>query len=123
MVLVTLEGAASDADHDAHLVLLAKIATDLRPHVCILHAREGSTLSARQRQRYAAWLDEHRAMLSANCVGHGFVFESPSQRFMLSGILLQTRMPCPHVVLSTLAEAQAWAAERLAAARASRGRR
>jgi hypothetical protein len=119
VILVTIDGAPTDEEHALYLDELAALAGRVRPHVCIVHALDAGALSAAQRKRQAEWLDRNREMLVASCAGNAFVFESALQRFMLSGIMLMTRMPFPHVVVGTLAEAEAWAAEQLARRRSS----
>lgn len=116
VVVVTIEGPPTDEEHARYLDELRDLAARGR-HVCIVNAIDGGALSGPQRKRQADWLDRNRAMLDANCAGNAFVFASAVQRFMLSGVLLLTQLPYPYVVVSTLEEAERWAAERLASTR------
>ena len=74
----------------------------LRPH-----------LTARQRARQAAYLDEHREQMVALCRGQAFVLTSALNRGFLRAIFWLSPPQVPYAIFETPSEARAWLRSKL----------
>lgn len=103
-------------DHlDAQLIEMRANRERRRKTVVVIDASLGLRPTPTQRKMQADWINEHRELLAATCLGIAFVIPSPLVRGALTAIFWIAQLPIPHTVHGTLASAIDWAAARLAA--------
>lgn len=121
LVRVTFVGDATNEEFAAYLAEMGQLFLRRKPNATVLDAREAGMTPATQRRMQAEWIREHEDDLRRFSRGTAFVISSPVIRGALTAILWLQPMPQPHVVVATVAEAEAWAKARLDAPSASRG--
>lgn len=84
-------------------------------NVVVIDASLGLRPTPTQRKLQADWINEHRELLAASCLGIAFVIPSPLVRGALTAIFWVAQLPIPHTVHATLASAIDWAGGRLTA--------
>jgi hypothetical protein len=94
----------------------ARLEVQRGQYVTIIDASRAAPTPATQRRKQADWLDRQAPLLAKRSLGTAFIITSPMVRGIYTAVLWLRPMPTEHVVCSTCAEAEAWAAERLAAA-------
>lgn len=110
IIVVTFDGAATDAEFDDYLRdMKARVLDRREKTVTILDARRSTGTTAAQRRKQAEWLRENDAALRSYSLGTAFVITSPIVRGVLTAILWMQPMPAPHSIVATLTEAEAWA--------------
>lgn len=100
---------------DAQLLEMQTNRDRMRKTVVVIDASLGMRPTPVQRKMQADWINEHRELLAATCLGVAFVIPSPLVRGALTAIFWIAQMPIPHTVHGTLASAIEWAGGRLAA--------
>jgi hypothetical protein len=114
IVTVRFKGSATDEEFRAYLRDMSEqILARRQKTVTILDAGTWSTSTATQRQLQAEWLREHKDELKRFSLGSAFVIRSPLVRGVLTAIFWIQPMETAHVVVPTVAEAEAWARDRL----------
>jgi hypothetical protein len=81
--------------------------------VSILDASRVRTGTAEQRQLQAEWIKRNAALLRQRSLGSAHIISSPVIRLVTSLILHVQPIPTPHIVVSGMNEAVAWALKRL----------
>lgn len=115
VVLVTIEGATTDADMEGYLddmegLIERAYSSGIRvAHV--IDARRTLTTPADQRRKLGDWMKAHDEANRQTCAAFAFVFESALARGLLTAVLWLQPMPAPHRIFSTVGEASSWAAE------------
>jgi hypothetical protein len=113
LLLVTFEGAATDAEFEAYLAAMSALLERRMITATVLDARRASGAGAAQRRRQAEWMKEHAALMRQYSAGTAFVIESALVRGVLTAILWLQPMESPHIVVATLSVARVWAKQRL----------
>lgn len=116
LVLVRPRGRATDADLDALLVALKRPLLRREKYLEIFDGTHTDPGTSTQRRRIAEWMRAHTSLISTYSVDTAVVVPSPLVRGALTAIFWIQPMPCPHTVVSTMAEAERWAEEKLRAA-------
>jgi hypothetical protein len=113
-------GPLSDEVFEAHL---REYAGYIRrgPYAVVYDSRLSVLPPATQRKRQAEWIHLHLETIRRNCLGLAFCASSPWIRGVVTAVFWMQAPPAPYVVTDTLAEAERWVAERLAAFRAGGG--
>lgn len=110
-------GLTTDAEFDDYLNAMTRLIVDRKQKtVTILDARKSDRTPATQRKKQAAWLKAHDNFLRQYSLGTVFVITSPLVRGVLTAILWLQPLPTDYAVVATMAEAERWARQRLAAA-------
>ena len=114
LVVIRFNGVASDAEFEGYLDRQsARIARD-QVNAIVIDARRAGATPAKQRRRQAQWMREHAATLARWSVGTAFVIDSAMVRGLLTAILWVQPMPTPHVIVTTMEQAESWARAKLA---------
>jgi len=117
LVVVTHAGRPTDEEFDAYLVRLKdnldRAVRERKKTVLIFDATHAVGTDAKQRQRQAAWMKEHAEPSRLHSAGYAFVIPSTMIRGVLTAILWLSPMPAPYVIVSTIAEAEAWCKQKL----------
>ena len=117
IIHVTFVGDPSDAEVDRFLVAMrAHILARKQKTVTIYDLTRIGGTTAAQRRRQAEWVAENAESLRATSLGVVFVIRSAVARGVLTSILWTQPLPQPHAIVTTLAEADLWAREKLRAA-------
>ncbi len=101
-------------DDDAIVAMLEGLERHLSKGRCAVIFDTSETIypSLAEAQRWTRqegeWLRRNRRLIAEHCAGVGFVITNPAIRFILSGVLLISSLPCAHAVLSTSEEARAF---------------
>lgn len=115
VVLVTIEGVATDAELEAYLHamegLIARAYTSSVRVAHVIDARRTLTTPAGQRRRLAAWMKAHDDANRETCAAFAFVFDSALARGLLTAVLWLQPLPARHGIFSTVGEALEWARE------------
>ncbi len=82
-------------------------------NVVVIDASLGTRPTPHQRKLQADWINDHRELLGASCLGIAFVIPSPLVRGALTAIFWVAQMPIPHTVHGTVGQALDWACARL----------
>lgn len=106
-------GSPSDAEVDAFIVRADEILARRTPHVVVFDSLLAEIPSAYMRNRSIQWLRDNGERLRGVCVGTGLVFHSAALRFVMSGVMLASSHPTPHLVCGTLDQAIAWGRRQL----------
>lgn len=114
LVVVRFLGVLTDDQFAQYLDDLTRNLERRQKTVVILDARRSGATPAAQRRMQADWLKEYEPLLRQYTLGTAFVISSRVVRGILTAILWVQPLPSEHVVVSTLAEALAWASERFA---------
>jgi hypothetical protein len=77
----------------------------------IIEARDGNRPPPEVRKLQAEWMQQHRELIAATCMGMAFVIESRLVRGALTAIFWVTPSPVPYSVHATLHEALVHARE------------
>jgi len=113
IVVAELEGKPTDDDVEAYLRGLATLLQEDARGVLVIDMTRADTATPEQRRRVGEWMRANRSQMAARGLGAAFVIPSGLHRFVLSSVFLIQRPPLPYTVVSTLAEALAWARARL----------
>lgn len=116
LVIVTPRGEATDAEVAAFLDVLKRPLLRRQTYLQILDATHATPGTPYQRRIQAEWVGAHAPLIKRYTLGVAFVMPSPLIRGALTAILWFQRLPCPHLVMSTMDEAERWAIDRLRAA-------
>lgn len=119
IVVAAFLGTPVDDDFDKQLPLVAKeIERTVGAVVLVFDGTTTEGITAKQREKAAAWLRSSAPLLSRRTKGIAFVIKSPLLRGALTAIFWLQKPPGPYVIVETLAEARAWARSRIADAHA-----
>ena len=116
LVLVRSRGRATDAELDALLAALKRPLLRREKYVEIFDGTHADPGTPSQRRTLAEWMRAHANLINTYSIGTAIVMPSPLVRGALTAIFWIQPLPCPHTVVSTMAEAERWAEERLRAA-------
>lgn len=116
IVVVTFSGYISEPEFDGYLASMSRIIGRSEKTLTILDARRAIRNPASQRKKQADWLKQHQEQLRKYSLGTAFVITSPFVRGALTAILWLQPLPNDHILVGTLAEAEAWAEKQLRAA-------
>ncbi len=112
-MVITFYGAATDAEYIAHLhemtQCVAESAKKHRRTAVITDASRWVQSNAVQRKMHAEWMLKHDREMRFRTAGVAFVITSALVRGGLNAVLWFAPLPCPHKVVTTLIEAEAWA--------------
>jgi hypothetical protein len=115
LVVVTFVGQVADHEFDRYLLTMSHVLNRRAKNALVFDARRAAAPSAMQRSKQAAWLKSNRDAIQQYSCGSAFVIASAIIRGGLTAILWVSPIPGAHTVVSTLAEGEAWALDRLAA--------
>ncbi len=115
LLVIKFDGDATDAEYAASLAERTVLLHQRQKYCVLLDGTTCGAMPASQRKLEADWTREHHALLAQFLVGIVFVSKSPLLRAALTAILWLQPFAWPHTIVSTLAEADAWASERLRA--------
>ena len=118
LTIVTFHGAATDAEYAEYLHEMSAI-IERNKHryqrlAVINDASRWMKSSAVQRKQQADWMLKHDAEMRFKTAGVAFVITSALVRGGLNAVLWLAPLPCPHKIVGTMEEAQAWAKQALA---------
>ncbi len=116
LVLVRPRGKATDAEVEALLAAFKRPLNRREKYVEIFDGTHADPGSPTQRRRIADWMRAHTSLISTYSLGTAIVIPSALVRGALTAVFWIQPMPCPYTVVSTMAEAEAWAEEKLRAA-------
>jgi hypothetical protein len=94
---------------------LASIAAYLRrgeKFIGIVDMRSLGQVPPEQRHRQLEWFREHESLIHETLLGLGLVIHSPIVRLAMSVIFHFKPLPVPHITVSDVSTAAAWAAQR-----------
>ena len=114
LLRVTFAGVIDD---DAFRIYLGEYQAVLqrgKPYAVLIDATTAGVPTSAQRKLQADFIRENAVVMGAVCLGGAFVIQSTLVRGALTAILWLQPMPFRHVVVSTLAEGEAWCRGRLA---------
>lgn len=116
LVVVRFEGDLTDHELAHYLAEMeSRVLARRQTSATVVDATLVRSVTARQRRMQAEWMEKHEEALARHSVGSAFVITSSLVRGTLTAILWLKPMPTPHVVVSTLAEAEHWCREQLRA--------
>ncbi len=118
LLRITFAGSVDDAAFRAYLGEYRAVLAQGKPYAVLLDASEAGVPSSAQRKLQADFMRDNAGAMGAVCVGGAFVIQSTLVRGALTAILWLQPMPFRHVVVSTMAEGEAWCRGRLVAAAA-----
>ena len=84
--------------------------------VLVLDAIDSGGAPPSQRKMQAEWLKANEHTIQQCSLGMAFVIRSPIVRGVMTAVLWLSRLPVPHKVTATVADAKTWAEQRLAEA-------
>lgn len=113
-------GSPTDHEVDGFIERAEAILDRRVPHVVVFDSLLSDVPSAYMRKRSIDWLKANGERMKGLCVGTALMFRSPAFRFVMSGVMLLSAHPTPHIVCGTLDEALRWARAQLDEARAAR---
>ena len=113
IVRVTFVGVVTSEEFERYLDSMTKLLLRRQMNVMVLDASRAGLSPPIQRRRQAEWMKEHDAELRRYSKGTAFVITSTLVRGALTAILWLQPMPTPHVVVSTIEEAETWARSKL----------
>ena len=119
LIWIRFTGSVSEAEFDAYLETTKAYITRGTPTLFVYDALLADAPTATQRQKQAAWLEQHDAAMRRNSKGTAFVIGNPLVRGALTAIFWIRPTPTPYIVTGTRAEAERWARERLGGAMSS----
>lgn len=108
-----LEGEMGDDLAGAHIAAVRGLLDRNRRFALIRIPKVNRPPSAAQRRMMVEHLKADAVQLARQCVGAAFVITSPTVRGGLTAILWVAPLPHPHVIVRTVAEAEAWCRERV----------
>jgi hypothetical protein len=114
LVRIKFVSEASDETFERYLAEYAA-ALARGPCAAIFDARATLNSKAMHRRRQAEWLRQHDALIRRNGLGVAFCVTSPFIRGAITAIFWLQPPATPYFVTGSLAEAEAWARERLGA--------
>jgi hypothetical protein len=116
IIIVRYAETVDESEFDALLACidekLERAAREGRKIGLIYDNRSNYRASPRVRSKQAAWMKKRAALMRGQLVGVAFVFTSALVRGVLTAVLWLTDMPMPHLVASTMAEAEDWVRKR-----------
>lgn len=117
LTIVTYYGAATDEEYAAHLQeMTALIERNRNRRMAVINdATRWLQSNAMQRKMHSDWMVKHDAEMRFKTAGVAFVITSALVRGGLNAVLWFAPLPCPHKIVATLEEAEAWAQAALAA--------
>lgn len=115
LVLVRPSGRATDAELEALLVALKRPLLRREKYVEIFDGTHADPGTPTQRRALAEWMRAHTSLISSYSLGTAIVMPSPLVRGALTAVFWIQPLPCPYTVVSTMAEAERWAEEKLRA--------
>jgi hypothetical protein len=114
IVVASFNGVVTDAELDAyHESLHASMIAQRGPIVMIVDATHAISGGTAQRARQAAWMKENEHLLALHRAGTAYVVRSALMRTAVQAVLWIQPLPTPHVVVTSLAQAEVWAEEML----------
>lgn len=113
VLIQRVQGVVSDLQFEADLAWGKAYLQRGEKYVCIADMGRRSVPTVGQRQRQADWLKENEALMAERLLGCAVIITSPFLRMAMSTVLYLRPMPSPYVVVSNMAEALKWAADRL----------
>ena len=114
LIVAAFLGVLSDDDFDKQLPLVAKeIERSVSAVVLVFDGTRTEGITAKQREKAAAWLKASAPILIQKTRGIAFVLKSPILRGALTAIFWLQKPPGPYVVVETMTEARAWARARI----------
>jgi hypothetical protein len=116
IVVVRFSGYISEPEFDVYLASMTQLISRSERTLTILDARRAIRNPPSQRKKQADWLKANEQRLRQYSLGTAFVITSPFVRGVLTAILWLQPLPNDHTVVSTMAEAEDWAAAKLRAA-------
>jgi hypothetical protein len=111
--MVRFVGVATPEQFERYLEGAAEGLRRREKFVSILDLTRGGVPTPEMRDRQAAWLQAHDALLREYQLGVAFVVTSPLIRLALSAIFYFKSLSVPYVVTARLSEAALWAISRL----------
>ena len=115
LLVIKFDGDATDEEYAASLAERTLLLFQRQKYCVLLDGTTCGAMPASQRKLEADWTREHHALLAQFLVGIVFVSSSPLLRAALTAILWLQPFAWPHTIVSTLAEAEIWASDRLRA--------
>jgi hypothetical protein len=114
LVVVRFVGDIADHELTSYLAEMeSRVLARRQTSATVMDATLVRSVTARQRRMQAEWMEKHEEALARVSVGSAFVITSAMVRGALTAILWLKPMPTPHVVVSTVAEAEAWCRAKL----------
>lgn len=118
LTIVTFYGAATDDEYAEHLQEMTAIIERNRHRyqrmAVINDATRWLQSNAVQRKMQSDWMVKHDAEMRFKTAGVAFVITSALVRGGLNAVLWFAPLPCPHKIVATMEEAEAWAQAALA---------
>jgi hypothetical protein len=106
-------GSPTDHEVDGFIHRANGILARRARHAVIFDSLLSEMPSKYMRERSIDWLRQNGEGLRDHCVGTALMFRSPALRFVLSGVMLMSSHPTPHIVCGTLEEAIRWSRSQL----------
>jgi hypothetical protein len=83
----------------------------------LLRVRDAGAIEPRVVPTHAAFLDRNRARCAKRWLGLALVFESAAARFLMTSMLLLTKLPMPYRICDKGEDGEAWLEERVSSGR------
>lgn len=115
LVRITLEGTIDDDAFRRYLDECTLLLNRGLPYAIVMDASRAGSAGSPQRRMQADFMREHHDRMRTFCMGCAFVIDSMVVRGMMTAVLWLQPMPCPHVVVSRVVEAESWCRSRLPA--------
>jgi hypothetical protein len=102
------------AEIDEFVAFAAKVLQENRDFVIVSDVTKLKYLSSEHRIKLGNWIKSHHLLIKERCLGTVYVVSSAIGRMILNGIFLVNKPVIPRTLVASMAEADKWAAERLA---------
>lgn len=114
LLLLRIEGTPSPQQFEAYLTRMSGYLERRERHVVILDLLSTSIVGLQERcEQQSAWMRQHEAQLRQWPLGVAVITDAIALRLLVRVVLHRGPLSLPHLMVSRLAEAVVWAAERL----------
>lgn len=103
----------TNAELDEFIVFASRALNDNRDFVLVSDVSKLKYLSLEHRFKIVSWIKSNQALIMERCLGSVYLVSSIFGRMILNGIFLIVKPVIPRVTVSSMAEAEKWAEERI----------
>jgi hypothetical protein len=115
LVVIRIPKVVTGENFQVYLERITALLYRRERYVSVLDTRAVTRIPTEARNQQAEWVREHEELMREVLMGSAYVINSPFIRLTLSVLLHIKPLPMPHIVVPTVIDGVAWAANRLEA--------